>query len=409
NDFVTEAANTTGQIYVHPDLSTLRRAHKDDPLSAATVIGTWCSATGEPINECPRGGLQRLLNILSTHHNVSITLGFEIELTLLRRREQSLHPPSPDLNTNSDPYEPLTTNHARSTLTPQQSTLALPLLAAIAKALGDIGIHIQQFHAESGAGQPDRSFFQMAAREGLRATLHPAPYPGLGTVAHAHVSLGSSSTRNGGGGADADEDGSEVMTAVVEEEKEMRFFAGVMQHLDAICAFTLPEADSYDRVADDSWTGGTWVAWGTQNRETPLRRVERGRWEARCLDGIANMYLAVAAILAAGVVGLEEGKEMVWEDCLSEYLRPLPELAADDASTGNPSRLSEEERKSLGIERKLPTDIESAITALEKDDELRTTLTDGLVNDYVIMKKAELQMLGKMSKDERRVWLIERY
>ncbi|KAK3076827.1 hypothetical protein LTS18_011945 [Coniosporium uncinatum] len=391
-------------------------------------MGTWCSATGEPINECPRGGLQRLLNILSTDHNISITLGFEIELTLLRRREQSLHPPSLNLNTNSDPYEPLTTNHAWSTLTPQQSTLALPLLAAIAKALGDTGIHIQQFHAESGAGQYEfvlppapaleaidtlyqarQVIFQMAAREGLRATLHPAPYPGVGTAAHAHVSLGSSSTRNGGGGADADEDGSEMMTAVMEEEKEMRFFAGVMQHLDAICAFTLPEADSYDRVADDSWTGGTWVAWGTQNRETPLRRVERGRWEVRCLDGIANMYLAVAAILAAGVVGLEEGKKMVWEDCLSEYLRPLPELAADDASIGNPSGLSEEERKSLGIERRLPTDIESAITALGRDDELRTTLTDGLVNDYIIMKKAEQQMFGKMSKDERRVWLLERY
>jgi len=321
NDFVTEAANTTGQIYVHPDLTTLRRAHACDPLTAATIMGIWCSGTGEPINACPREGVRHFLNILSKNHDISITLGFKIELTFLRRREQAPNPPTPDSNTNPDRYEPLTTNHAWSTLTTQQSNLAIPLLAAIAKALSEIGIHIEQFHAEAGAGQYEfvrppapaleaidalyqarQVIFQMAAKEGLHAKLHPAPYPGVGTAAHTHVSLGSSSV--GGEGAVADRD---EVVAVVFEQKEMRFFAGVMQHLEAICAFALPEAESYDRVVDDSWTGGTWVPWGTHNRETPLRRVERGRWEVRCLDGFANMYLAVAAVLAAGLTGYWKG------------------------------------------------------------------------------------------------------
>jgi len=100
---------------------------------------------------------------------------------------------------------------------------------------------------------------------------------------------------------------------------------------------------------------------------------------------------------------------MVLEDCLSEYPQPLLDLDADGASTGNPSKLSEEERKPLGIQRRLPTDVESAMVALEKDDKLRTALEDELVNDYSIMKKAEQQMLGEMSKEERRAWLIERY
>jgi len=137
---------------------------------------------------------------------------------------------------------------------------------------------------------------QIAAKNGLRATLHPQPFPGVGTAAHAHISL-------------------------VSPDLEKQFFVGgVLKHLPAICAFSMPEAESYDRVKDDQWTGGTWVAWGTQNRETPLRRVENGRWEVRCVDGFANMYLAVGAVVAAGLLGLKEGgQEFAEKDVTGEF------------------------------------------------------------------------------------------
>lgn len=135
---------------------------------------------------------------------------------------------------------------------------------------------------------------QLAHTHGLRATLHPQPCPGIGTAAHAHISL----TPPG---------------------RASDFFGGVMQHLRAICAFTLPEDVSYLRIVDDAWTGGTWVAWGTQNRETPLRRVGEGRWEVRCLDGMANMYLGIGAVLAAGLLGLRNGAGMGGlRDCVGE-------------------------------------------------------------------------------------------
>ena len=76
-------------------------------------------------------------------------------------------------------------------------------------------------------------------------------------------------------------------------------------------------------MADDSWTGGTWIAWGSQNREVPLRRSEELRWEIRCLDGCANMYLALAAVFAVGLKGVKEGKEMSMKDCPSKLFARL--------------------------------------------------------------------------------------
>jgi len=154
------------------------------------------------------------------------------------------------------------------------------------------------------------------------------PFPGIGTAgrnpvlhiylrpvltsvlslltAHAHISLNS-----------------RTLTDADLQSAQMSFMASVLQHLPALCAFTMPQAVSYQRVADDAWTGGTWVAWGTQNREVPLRRVPvigKGagdRWEVRCLDGMANMYLALGAILGAGRAGLRDGANMSLGDCLS--------------------------------------------------------------------------------------------
>ncbi|KAF2803804.1 developmental protein-like protein fluG [Mytilinidion resinicola] len=379
NDGITPAVNTTGQIYIEPDLNTLRRTHKKDPLPSATVLSFWRDEDGSPIKECPRGGLQILLDDLSSAHSITILVGFEIEVTFLTR-----HPENKD-----ESYAPLTTEHAWGTMTPQQWQ-QLPLLAEVATSLAEIGIPIQQFHAEAGAGQYEfvlpplpalaaidtliqarQVIYQIAATHGLRATLHPQPYPGIGTAAHAHISVSP-------------------------PEKELAFFVGgVLKHLEAICAFSMPEAVSYGRVVDDHWTGGTWVAWGTQNRETPLRKVSDGRWEVRCLDGMANMYLAMAAIVGAGLLGLKEGGAEIFMEKDCPY---------------NPSRMSAEQLKTdYGIHRRMPATIDEALEALYKDSDLKEVMANGLVWDFMAMKKVEQKMLADMPEKERRVWLIERY
>lgn len=282
---------------------------------------------------------------------------------------------------------------------------------------------MQQFHSEAGAGQWEfvlppaaplaaidtlyqarQIIAQIAETRGLRATLHPSPFSGVSTAAHAHVSL---STPGAAG------------VEVPPENVESGFWAGVLHHLSAICAFTLPERDSYKRVADNSWTGGTYVAWGTQNRETPLRRIGDGRWEVRVIDGFANMFLAMSAVMGAGLLGLRKGwgvKEL-GKDCdcecfcshrdivLNYGLRSL----ANYYCLVNPAKVSDDKKLEYGVVRRLPQTPESAFSNLEMDVSLMGILPSGLAHDYLVMKREEQKMLQGMSEAGRRIWLIERY
>lgn len=128
----------------------------------------------------------------------------------------------------------------------------------------------------------------IASQHGYRATLHPKPVPDqAGTGAHLHISFPPSPTASS-------------------------FWAGVLYHLSAICAFTLPNEASYGRIKDGAWSSSTWRIWGDQNREAPLRRINEkdNHWEIKCFDGLANPYLATAAILHAGRLGVEANLQL---------------------------------------------------------------------------------------------------
>jgi glutamine synthetase len=381
NDRVTSAVSSAGQIYVEPDISTLRLTHARDPLASATVMGSFCNEDGRRSYSCPRNALRTLIDRFSNDHDITLLAGFEIEVVFLKQDPEGQ-------------YSPWTTNHAWGTFTPEQFEIALPVLAEIADELANVGIDVQQFHSESGAGQYEfvlpplpilgaidtlvqaRQVVQQIARlHNLRATLHPTPLKGVSSGQHVHISLNST-----------------VLSSEDLVKKEFSFFAGVLEHLPSLCAFLLPNDTSYTRIADNMWTSGTWVAWGTHNREVPLRRVSQGRWEIRCLDGFANPYLALSALLAAGLNGVESKKQMVVKDC-----------------TRNSAHLTEAQLHELGIDNKMPTSLEESLQQLEKDEMLRRCLDARLIDDYVVMKRAEKEMLDEMEGKERHAWLVERY
>lgn len=385
----TTAAVYQGLVLVQPDLSTLRKAHSKNPLQVATVTASFTDEEGTPLAACPRATLQGLITQFENDHHITFHAGFEIELVLLRRA-----------GNRNDLYEPSDTIHAWSTLTPEQSSTTLPIIAEIVTELANMDIHIQQFHSESGPGQYEivlpplpillaidtlitarQVVHEIAHSHNLRATLHPTPHGHTGSGQHVHLSLHST-----------------PLTALNPESLEQNstsFFAAVLDYLPAICAFSLPNESSYARVQDNAWAGGTWCCYGTQNREVPLRKITATRWEVRCLDGFANPYLALAAILAAGLEGVEQRVQMKMRDCLE-----------------NPAELSEEARGAMGIVRRLPQCLGEALDALGGLGGGRLLKRDGgvrLCEDYVVMKRAEMSMLGEMTEEERRVWLIERY
>jgi glutamine synthetase len=170
------------------------------------------------------------------------------------------------------------------------------------------------------------------------------------------------------------------------------FYAGILKHLPAITAFTYSSPASYDRMVDSCWAGGRWVTWGTQNRETPLRKIEDSHWEFKCLDGIANPYLALAALLSSGLNGLLNKEELTWGDCEID-----------------PANFTENDRTELGVDKMLPASLTEALQSLRDDAHLISWLGQELVDRYLAIKEAEIDTLSKMTNDEQKQWLMERY
>ncbi|KAL4941627.1 hypothetical protein BDV06DRAFT_177803 [Aspergillus oleicola] len=369
--------STTGQFYMVPDLSTLCPNVGIDSKSA-TVMTWWKTEEGEPLEECPRTTLFGITKKLKDEYDIQATCGFEIEVVFMK--------PTTDPSTGEEHWTPTITNHSWSQMT-RETRRMLPLLEETVETLASIGIYLEQFHSESAPGQfefilpPDspvaavdtlikarQVITYVAEKHGLRATLHPRPFPfAAGTASHAHVSISPPT-------------------------KESSFLAGVLHHYPSIVAMTLSGDASYERVKAGIWAGGEWIMWGTQNREAPIRKISPGHWEIKSLDGLANMYLAMSAFLAAGYAGVKEDRELVHKDC--QY----------DAST-----LSDSERSALGITTQLPNTLTKSLEALQSDETLRTLLGPTLVDNYITVKRAERDKLNVMDEEKRRKWLVERY
>src|SRR5262249_34655895 len=92
------------------------------------------------------------------------------------------------------------------------------------------------------------------------------------------------------------------------------FVGGILQHLPGLLALTCPSVNSYERLKPNNWSSA-YTCWGPDNREAAVRIPSpfRGRVEAstnieiKAVDASANPYLALGAIVAAGIDGIERG------------------------------------------------------------------------------------------------------
>ncbi|KAF4633651.1 hypothetical protein G7Y89_g4467 [Cudoniella acicularis] len=350
----------------------------------ASVQGEFREYGGSEVELCPRSILRRTIEI-SQSKGLQFLLGFEIEIVFLSH-------PAPPNDTNTFIRLAGSEGHAWNSARALHDTKILGMLNEIYDNLSEAGIYLEQWHAEGATGQYEfilpplvpleavdtllhtrEIITTIAASYAIRATLHPKPFASEpGTAAHAHISITSPIG-----------DKTEVYEA---------FYAGILRHLPAILAFTYSNPTSYDRAADGCWAGGRWVAWGTQNRETALRKIEGSHWEIKCIDGLANIYLAMAAIISSGTQGVADKEPMVWGDCQKD-----------------PAELDIDEREKLGVTKMLPKNFNIAMTALEDDGVLRKLLGDNVVNRYLQVKRAEFANISAMGVHEKWKWIIERY
>lgn len=137
----------------------------------------------------------------------------------------------------------------------------------------------------------------------MQATFMPKPFGGLtGSGLHLHLSLWAGDDPLF---VDPDDPGGFGMSALA-----YQFIAGLLAHARAASAITCPTVNSYKRMgAAAPSSGATWapsyIAWGGNNRTHLLRIPEPGRVEDRGVDGAANPYLAIAALAAAGLDGVD--------------------------------------------------------------------------------------------------------
>ncbi|KAL2256347.1 hypothetical protein VTK26DRAFT_1813 [Humicola hyalothermophila] len=386
NDWLMPSVSATGEYRLCPDFSSLKKGPIDGHIS---MHGVFREDSGASVPLCPRTVLQRAVDY-GIENGLSFLVGFEIEFLLLERVESK-----PGATTR---YATLTTDgHAWSISRYFANPKISALLRDMVAALEDMGIYVEQLHAESATGQfelilPPYPPVQavdtllhtrdvmsaLATAAGFKITLHPKPFSrACGTASHMHLSLATPTT---------------PPVPLHSPETYMPFYAGILRHLRAILAFTYANPASYDRAADGTWAGGRWVTWGTQNREAALRKIAGSHWELKCMDGLANPYLAAAAVLFAGVRGCVDAEPMAWGDCEMD-----------------PARLTANDRRELGVTEMLPATVEEALEALRADEVLVEMLGPELVERYAAVKEFELEFLGKMEEEERRLWLMERY
>ncbi len=142
----------------------------------------------------------------------------------------------------------------------------------------------------------------LAEQRGLTATFMPKPFSHLtGNGAHVHMSLW-----NDGSNAFADAADEAGLSNLAYE-----FLGGVLAHGRGLSALCTPTINSYRRLSATMTTSGsTWspryISYGGNNRTHMIRIPEGGRFECRLVDGSANLYLAQAGLLAAGLEGIEK-------------------------------------------------------------------------------------------------------
>jgi glutamine synthetase len=147
----------------------------------------------------------------------------------------------------------------------------------------------------------------LAQEQGMLATFMPKPFADrTGTGMHLHLSLWNAGATQ----ALFHDDGDERKLGL--SELAYRFIGGVLDHAPGLTAVTCPTVNSYKRVsAAAPLSGAAWapgyVTYGGNNRTQMIRVPDAGRIEVRAVDGLANPYLALTALLAAGLDGIDRG------------------------------------------------------------------------------------------------------
>lgn len=223
----------------------------------------------------------------------------------------------------------------------------------------------------------------VAAQFGEEVTFTPLRDPkGVGNGVHIHMSF----LDGDGKPATYDANGRHMLT-----KPAAQFIAGALKYLDSYLALVAPSVISYSRLTPHRWSAA-YNNLGLQDREASVRicpvssmsdidRARQFNFEFRAADATASPYLQLAAIIHAGVQGIEEGLE-------------VPDTTAEDLSL-----LPEDVLAARGLQR-LPTTLSEALQRFTQNDVVKSWFTPRFVEVYEKHKHAEMAFLENKTEAE---------
>ena len=365
-----------GDFEMRPDLSTLRRVpwHEGTALCLADIA--W--ADHSPVVASPRQILRRQLERLG-ERGWEAFAGTELEFMVFQDTyehawDSGYRNLTPANRYNVD-YSMLGTSRVE------------PLIRRIRNAMMDADMRVENSKGECNHGQHEINFRyapalqaadehviykngakEIAAQEGMAITYMGKFDEREGNSCHIHLSL-----REHGG----------TPLFAVDDGPLESFMAGLLETLRELTLLRAPNVNSYKRFAVGSFAP-TALAWGLDNRTCALRLVGHGpsrRVECRVAGADVNPYLALSALIAGGVHGVDRG------------------LQLEPAYEGN-AYLSDKAR--------VPASLREAAELFGSSDVARDAFGDEVVGHYLNNAHVELEAFDAVVTDWERVRGFER-
>jgi glutamine synthetase len=341
---------------------------------------------GKLVEQAPRNVLKKVLDAAAAK-GVEMKTGVECEFFLI----------TPDGSTISDAGD----HQAKPCYDQQALMRRYDVITEICDSMLALGWNPYQNDHEDANGQFEmnwqydnalktadkHAFFKymvkaIAEKHGLRATFMPKPFATLtGNGCHTHVSLWSTAT---GKNLFDDPNGELGVSAL-----GYNFLGGILNSAESLAAITNPTVNSYKRInAPRTLSGATWspntVTYTGNNRTHMIRIPEAGRFEFRLADGSANPYLLQAAILVAGLDGIDNRRD------------PGKRLDIDMYADGH----------TVKDAKRLPLNLLDALRALDNSAILKAGLGAPVISAYTKLKMNDWNEYASQLTDwERRTTL----
>jgi glutamine synthetase len=365
-----------GDFHMTPDLATLRRVPWLPGTAMVLCDVDW--EDGSPVVASPRQVLRAQVE-RARAAGFEPMFGSELEFYLLKETYAEAHAKHYRDLTPSVPY--ILDYSILAT------TYDEPFMRQIRNGMQAAGIPVESSKGEAWPGQQEINFrysdavtmadnhviYKNGAKEiahlnGCSITFMAKPdHTWIGNSCHIHASLWRD-------GENAFAGGGEVFDG---------FLAGWIAHSKEFALFLAPTINSYKRYAAGSWAPTT-LAWGHDNRTCGFRIVGHGksqRVETRIPGGDVNPYLGFAALLAAGLDGLERGLE-------------LPPALEGNAYESDAARF--------------PSSLREAVAALESGSVARAAFGDEVVDHYLNYGRTEQRLFDQVVTCWERERLFER-